>query len=90
MLVYDINTEDREGRKRLAKTMKTCRKYLTHVQKSVFEGDLPEGKLALLKRDLKSTVDRERDFVIIYTLNDGSKLQRDIITNTPDPTDNFI
>lgn len=63
---------------------------MTHVQKSVFEGDLSEGKVALLKRDLKSSVDMKRDFVIIYTLSEGSKIQRDIFTDTPDPTDNFI
>jgi hypothetical protein len=26
----------------------------------------------------------------MYTLPDGKILNRDIITNTPDPTDNFI
>ncbi|NLO89825.1 MAG: CRISPR-associated endonuclease Cas2 [Clostridia bacterium] len=90
ILVYDINTEDKEGKKRLVKTMKICRKYLTHVQKSVFEGEITEGKLALLKKELLSIVDSERDFVIIYTLNDGIKLLRDIITDTPDPTSNFL
>ena len=70
--------------------MKTCRKYLTHVQKSVFEGDLNEGKTVLLRKELEGTVDMEHDFVIMYTLPDGRILNRDIVTNTPDPTDNFI
>jgi CRISPR-associated protein Cas2 len=70
--------------------MKTCRKYLSHVQKSVFEGDLTEGQKALLKKEVQEIIDRDRDFVIIYSMKEGVKLDRDIITNTPDPADNFI
>ena len=43
IVTYDVAT------KRVAKVMKTCRKYLTHVQKSVFEGMITEGKLNRLK-----------------------------------------
>lgn len=89
-MVYDINTEDQEGRRRLLKTMKTCRKYLTHVQRSVFEGDLTEGQLALLKKEVAGIVDKSKDFLIVYNLPDGSKLRRDIVTDTPDPTSNFL
>jgi len=35
-------------------------------------------------------VNEEKDFVIIYSLPDGVKLNRDIITNTSDPTDNIL
>ncbi|MDD2285139.1 MAG: CRISPR-associated endonuclease Cas2 [Paludibacter sp.] len=89
-MVYDMNTEEKSGRKRLTKIMKTCRKYLTHVQKSVFEGDITEGKLALLKHEIDSIVDKDKDFVIIYSTRSRTVLTRDIITNTHDPTDNFI
>jgi CRISPR-associated protein Cas2 len=85
-----MNTEDKEGRKRLIKIMKTCRKYLTHVQKSVFEGDITEGKLSLLKNEIENIVDKDKDFVIIYSTRTSSLLARDIITDTHDPTDNFI
>jgi len=90
ILAYDINTEDADGRKRLVKVLKTCRKYLTRVQKSVFEGDLTEGKITLLKKELNRVVDINRDFVVIYTMADGVRINRDIITNTPDPIDNFL
>mgnify|MGYP000850236600 CR=1 FL=1 len=89
-MVYDINTEDKEGRRRLVKTMKTCRKYLVHVQKSVFEGDITEGQLALLRQEIMRIIDKDRDFLIIYNMPDGNRLNRDILTNTPDPTDNFM
>jgi len=70
--------------------MKTCRKYLTHVQRSVFEGNITEGQLALLRKEVMGIVDKELDFVIIYNMPDSKKLTRDIITDTPDPTVNFI
>ena len=47
ILVYDVKT------KRNNKILKTCRKYLRHVQKSVFEGNLTEAKLKRLKNELK-------------------------------------
>lgn len=90
ILIYDISTEDATGQKRLAKSLKICRKYLTHVQKSVFEGDLTEGKLAMLNRDLKKAIDMNQDFVILYSFPEGAKINRAIITNTPDPMDNFL
>lgn len=70
--------------------MKTSRKYLNHVQKSVFEGELTEGKLVLLKQDIVKIINIQRDFVIIYNVADGVKWNRDILTNTPDPTSNFL
>jgi len=90
IIVYDINTEDAAGQRRLTKALKVCRKYLTHVQKSVFEGVLPEGKLAMLRRDLMKIVDIKKDFVIIYSLPEGVNINRDILTDTPDPMDNFL
>ena len=48
IVTYDVSV------KRVSKVMKTCRKYLTHVQKSVFEGMITEGKLAQLKSDFKA------------------------------------
>ena len=39
ILVYDIH------QKRVGKALKICRKYLIHIQKSVFEGNITESKL---------------------------------------------
>lgn len=41
VLVYDIS-QDKDGRKVLPKVFKICKKYLHHIQNSVFEGDLSE------------------------------------------------
>lgn len=37
ILVYDIVTDD-QGKKCLPKVFKICKKYLIHIQNSVFEG----------------------------------------------------
>ena len=46
ILVYDIH------QKRVGKALKICRKYLIHIQKSVFEGNITESKLKALKEEL--------------------------------------
>ena len=46
IMVYDINV------KRVAKVLKTSRRYLSWVQNSVFEGEITPGCLGALKRDL--------------------------------------
>ncbi len=78
ILAYDIN------KKRVHKVMKICRKYLIHVQKSVFEGLIGSGKLNKLKREISNIIDPETDSVCIYkfgSLQFTDKEQIGIITN---------
>lgn len=49
ILVYDIKT-DENGQKVLNKTFKICKKYLSHIQNSVFEGDLGVRQRFVQKR----------------------------------------
>ena len=44
ILVYDIKT-DNGGQKVLNRTFKICKKYLCHIQNSVFEGELSEAQI---------------------------------------------
>ena len=62
ILTYDVAV------KRVAKIMKICRKYLTHVQKSVFEGMITEGKLNQLKWELTSKIVCTEDEICIYII----------------------
>lgn len=62
ILAYDIN------HKRVGKALKICRKYLAHVQKSVFEGMLTESTLERLKRELGRLIDTDEDTVCIYCM----------------------
>jgi CRISPR-associated protein Cas2 len=73
ILVYDINEE------RVQKVMKICRKYLHHVQNSVFEGEISEAKLEQLKLELNKVINTEKDSIIIYTFRTNWYSKREII-----------
>ena len=62
ILTYDV------GKKRVQKVMKICRKYLSHEQKSVFEGMITQAKLNRLKQELQRILDTEQDTINIYEL----------------------
>lgn len=90
ILIYDISVLQKEDQRRLTKVMKIARRYLHHVQKSVFEGELTEGKLRKLEYEILNEVDRRRDSVIIYTFPDSLNFERRILTDIEDPTLNII
>lgn len=52
ILVYDINLETKEGQTVLRKVFKCCKKYLIHIQNSVFEGELLDSQLLKLQKEL--------------------------------------
>lgn len=63
ILTYDVNS------KRVGKALKICRKYLSHVQKSVFEGNITEGKLRKLQKELQRVILIEEDTICIYRMD---------------------
>ena len=73
ILVYDINKK-RDGR-----VLKICRKYLSHVQKSVFEGSITQGKLNKLKNELKGIIDFDDDAICIYSFINPSGMMKEQI-----------
>ena len=60
IMVYDVNV------KRVAKVLKTSRRYLLWVQNSVFEGEITKGKLNVLKSELSAIINDTEDSVIFY------------------------
>lgn len=70
IVTYDVNA------KRNNKVLKVCRKYLLHVQKSVFEGMITEARLKRLKNELAQVIKEDEDSIMIYrfeTLKYSSK-----------------
>lgn len=65
VLVYDVSQEE-NGARRWSRIFKICKKYLTHIQNSVFEGELSKGQLAQFQKELKEYIDKELDSVIIF------------------------
>ena len=50
VLVYDVS-KDENGRKRWCHIFKICKKYMTHIQNSVFEGELSKVQLIKMQKN---------------------------------------
>jgi CRISPR-associated protein Cas2 len=84
ILVYDVR------QKRVAKVLKTARKYLNWVQNSVLEGDISEANLKKLKKELAMVMNLEEDSAIIYQLRTTTYSSREIIGVEKGGTDIII
>lgn len=89
ILVYDING-DEKGAKALRKMFKICKKYLTHIQKSVFEGDLSEAQLAKLKAEVNKIIRKDLDSVIIFKTSNDKWLNKEMWGMVEDKLENFL
>lgn len=83
IVVYDVNA------KRNNKMLKTCRRYLTHVQKSVFEGTITEARLRKLKREMERVIDANEDSIIIYRFETLKYSSKEVI-GIYEESDNFL
>ena len=63
ILAYDVASA------RNAKVLKICRKYLSHVQESVFEGNISESKMKNLQKELERVICTNEDRICIYRLD---------------------
>ena len=84
ILVYDC------GEKRVGKMLKLCRKYLSWIQNSVFEGDITEVKLKELKIKAQNIMDEEEDSLIIFSSRNEKWLDKEIIGKERGSIDNFL
>lgn len=91
ILVYDINLEDKKGQKVLRNVYKTCKKYLVHIQNSVFEGELLESQLMKLKAELKKYIRNDKDSVIVFKSRNQKWMEKMFFGKVEDDvTDNFL
>ena len=83
IMFYDV------GENRVSKVMKVCREYLTHVQNSVFEGEITEANLVNLKQKITAIIDKSYDSVIIYVFKfmDAKYVSRNILGKEKVSTD---
>ena len=88
VLVYDVSQAE-NGARRWSRIFKICKKYLTHIQNSVFEGELSKGQLAQLQKELKEYIDKELDSVIIFKSRQEKWLDKEFWGRKDDAT-NFI
>ena len=91
ILVYDINLENKEGQKVLRNVFKICKKYLVHIQNSVFEGELLESQALKLKSELDEYIREKKDSVILFKSRNQRWMEKEFLGMIEDDkTDNFL
>ncbi|MFE1169673.1 CRISPR-associated endonuclease Cas2 [Nocardiopsis sp. NPDC058789] len=70
VVVYDTAAE------RNPQILRTCRLYLHHVQRSVFEGQLSPAQFKRFESAVKDVIDDGYDHVLVYTFPPGVVPQR--------------
>lgn len=89
ILVYDI-VMDEAGAKASRNVFKTCKKYLTHIQKSVFEGELSELQYMKLQKELGQFIRKDRDSVIVFKGRSERWMKKEFLGLEDDKTSSFF
>ncbi len=89
ILVYDI-TLDEGGPKVLRNIFKICKRYLTHIQNSVFEGEINKSNLEKLRLELKGYIRKDKDSVILFRSRQERWLKKEFWGVEDDVTSNFF
>ena len=91
ILVYDINLETKEGQTVIRKVFKCCKKYLIHIQNSVFEGELLDSQLLKLQKELGRYIRKDKDSVILFQSRNQRWLEKSFLGKIEDDkTSNFL
>ena len=83
VMVYDLEAD------RTQKALKLGRRYLTHVQNSVLEGEISEGDLATLKNEVNDLL-KPGESTIIYELSSDTLLDRTVYGDDPTEDQRFL
>lgn len=89
VLVYDIS-QDNNGQKRWSHVFKICKKFLSHIQNSVFEGEISKVELTKLQQELKPYIDKRTDSVIIFKSRQERWLDKEFWGKDDDKTSCFL
>ena len=69
LVTYDVDTTEKAGQRRLRRVAKACLDYGQRVQNSVFECELTEVQLCMLKERIKEIIDSSLDSIRFDHLN---------------------
>ncbi len=84
ILVYDTLAE------RNPAVLRTCRRYLHWVQRSVFQGELSAAQYRLLTAQLRSEIDTSYDSIRVYVTRSRQLIETHIIGPETSHTDPII
>lgn len=71
LVCYDVNTESKEGRRRLRRVAKVCESTGQRVQKSVFECQVTLAEYEGLERRLLAEINPLQDCLRLYRIPDS-------------------
>jgi CRISPR-associated protein Cas2 len=83
VLVYDMEAH------RTQLMLKLGRRYLTHVQNSVLEGEISKGDLQRLRDEIEDLL-RAGESVIVYELSSDTLLNRTVFGEDPTEDSRFL
>lgn len=83
VLVYDMEAD------RTHRMLKLGRRYLTHVQNSVLEGQISEGDLQELSDEIEDLL-KSHESVILYELSSDTLLNRTVYGDDPAEDSRFL
>jgi CRISPR-associated protein Cas2 len=83
VVVYDVEAD------RTRKFLKLLRRYLIHVQNSVFEGDITEGTLKELEGQLESML-KDGESIIVYEMGSERYVDRSVYGDDPAEDSQFL
>ncbi len=89
ILIYDIEMND-GGAKVSRNVFKICKKYMTHIQKSVFEGELSELQCMKLNAELAKYIRQDTDSVIIFKSRNEKWLDKEFWGLEDDKMSSFL
>lgn len=84
IVVYDVEVL------RVNKIRIFLKSYLNWIQNSVFEGELTRAQMREITDGIKHIIDAEKDFVVIYVIQDKKFLNIDEYGKRKGFTDNII
>jgi len=68
LVCYDVNTETKEGRRRLRRVAQSCKNFGQRAQKSVFELSLNQVEQQRLINVLVKIIDENEDSLRVYRI----------------------
>jgi CRISPR-associated protein Cas2 len=84
VIIYDVEIE------RLDSVRHVLKQYLTWIQNSAFEGELTLGKLEDIHILISKIIDKERDTIVVYSVNNSRWLEKATWGREKGTTDNVL